>query len=45
MFLTRKSVSFILDNKETFDTVTLHCTKHFALQKTENSILLTATYT
>lgn len=31
--LTRKSVSFTLDNKETFDTVTSHHTQAFSLAK------------
>lgn len=31
--LTRKSVSFTLDNKETFETVTSHCTHAFRSAK------------
>lgn len=42
--LIRKSVSFTLDNKETFDTITLHHTNYSALQDTDNSILVTASY-
>lgn len=44
-FLTRKSVSFTLDNMEIFDTVTSYFTNYSALQNTENSILITASYT
>lgn len=45
MVLTRKYVSFTRGNKETFDTVTSHCTENFVLQKTKDSILITVTYT
>lgn len=45
-FLTRKSVSFTLDNMEIFDTVTPYCcTNYSALQNTENSTLIIASYT
>lgn len=43
-FLTRKSISFTLD-KDTFDTITLHCTNYSHLHNTENSILFTSSYT
>lgn len=43
-FLTRKSISFILDSKETFDTGRYHHTSYYsALQNPENPVLVTYT--